>query len=242
MWQVKQQRARQEQASTYLQLVCSSCDLALLTVRETAGAIQQVKLQVGSLQEVKTVNAQVCCASLSFFVKTEEYMLLCEEVADSWRDVEEQKADLEAQLKDTEQQLQILIRRPAELEPRIAQNQLDKAQVCEGSAWVHSERVCCDCEMFLQEFLQQVRERQSEVNHLNGAVIRLTNGEASPTLEGMKRLKRGWMEMGQRAEELEAQRGEDMQRSGEYQESAAAVEELFHQVSREWDYLARYGP
>lgn len=48
------------------------------------------------------------------------------------------------------------------------------------------------------------------------------------------------MELGQRAEELEAQRGEDMQRSGEYQESVVAVEELFHQVSKEWDYLARY--
>lgn len=57
-------------------------------------------------------------------------MLLCEEVADSWRDIEEQKADLEGQLRETEHQLQNLIRRPAELEPKIAQNQLDKAQVC----------------------------------------------------------------------------------------------------------------
>lgn len=56
-------------------------------------------------------------------------MLLCEEVADSWRDIEEQKADLETQLIETEQQLQNLTRRPAELEPKIAQNQLDKAQV-----------------------------------------------------------------------------------------------------------------
>jgi len=56
-------------------------------------------------------------------------MFLCEEVVDSWRDIEEQKADLETQLRETEQQLQNLIRRPAELEPKIAQNQLDKAQV-----------------------------------------------------------------------------------------------------------------
>lgn len=56
-------------------------------------------------------------------------MLLCEEVADSWRDAEEQKADLLVQLRETEQQLQSLIRRPAELDPKIAQNQLDKAQV-----------------------------------------------------------------------------------------------------------------
>lgn len=57
-------------------------------------------------------------------------MLLCQEVANSWRDVEEQKADLEVQLRETEQQLENVIRGPAELEPRIAQNLLDKAQVC----------------------------------------------------------------------------------------------------------------
>lgn len=75
---------------------------------------------------------------------------------------------------------------------------------------------------------------------MNEAISRLTNGQVSPALEEIKRLRRSWMDMGQRAEELEAQRGEDMQRSGEYQESVVAVEELFHQVSREWDYLARY--
>lgn len=71
---------------------------------------------------------------MCFFVQIEERMLLCEEVADSWRDIEEQKGDLEAQLRETEQQLQNLIRRHAELEPKIAQNQLDKAQVRVWSA------------------------------------------------------------------------------------------------------------
>lgn len=66
------------------------------------------------------------------------------------------------------------------------------------------------------------------------------DGQVSPALEEIRRLKKSWMDLGQRAEELEALRGEDMQRSGEYQESVVAVEELFHQVSREWDYLARY--
>ena len=69
----------------------------------------------------------------------------------------------------------------------------------------------------------------------------LTGGRDCPGLEEVASLKRAWQELGQRAEELETQRGEDMQRSGEYQECVAAVEELFHQVSREWDYLARYG-
>lgn len=57
-------------------------------------------------------------------------MLLCEEVANTWRDIEEQKTDLEVQLRETEQHLENLISGPAELEPRIAQNLLDKAQVC----------------------------------------------------------------------------------------------------------------
>ncbi|XP_077366762.1 nesprin-1 isoform X9 [Festucalex cinctus] len=191
--QVKQERALQEQASTYLQLVCSSCDLSLLPVQEVATAVQQVKLQI------------------------EERMLLCEEVTENWRGVEERKAELEVRLRETEQQLENLIRCPAELEPRIAQNQLDKAQ----------------------EFLQQVRERQSEVSRLNEAIDRLTDGQDSADMQDARKLHRIWIEMGQRAEELEAERGEDMQRSGEYQESVAAVEELFHQVSREWDYLAR---
>lgn len=75
---------------------------------------------------------------------------------------------------------------------------------------------------------------------MNEAISRLMDRQDSPGLEEIRRLKKNWMDLGQRAEELEALRGEDMQRSGEYQESVVAVEELFHQVSREWDYLARY--
>lgn len=45
-FQLKQERALQEQASTYLQLICSTCDLTDEKVRETAADIQQVKIQV----------------------------------------------------------------------------------------------------------------------------------------------------------------------------------------------------
>lgn len=75
---------------------------------------------------------------------------------------------------------------------------------------------------------------------MNEGIGKLTGGQVCPSLEEIRRLRRCWMDLGQRAEELESQRGEDMQRSGEYQETVVAVEELFHQVSREWDYLARY--
>ncbi|TWW68818.1 Nesprin-1 Enaptin KASH domain-containing protein 1 [Takifugu flavidus] len=191
--QVKHERALQEQASTYLQLVCSTCDLSEARVRETAAAIQHVRLQI------------------------EERMLLCEELANNWRDIEEQKAELEVQLRETEQQLENLIRGPAELEPRIAQNLLDRAQ----------------------EFLQQIREKQSEVTRLSEALGKLSDGKACLLMDEIRRLKRCWRDLSQRAEELEAQRGEDMQRSVEFQEAVVSVEELFHQVSREWDYLAR---
>lgn len=75
---------------------------------------------------------------------------------------------------------------------------------------------------------------------MNEAFERLTDGQDFHALEEIRRLRRSWMDLGQQAEELEAQRGEDMQRSVEYQEIVVVVEELFHQISREWDYLARY--
>lgn len=44
---MKHYRALQEQASTYLDLVCSVCDLSDDAVRVTAAEVQQVKLTVG---------------------------------------------------------------------------------------------------------------------------------------------------------------------------------------------------
>lgn len=43
---MKHYRALQEQASTYLDLVCSVCDLSDDAVRVTAAEVQQVKLTV----------------------------------------------------------------------------------------------------------------------------------------------------------------------------------------------------
>uniref|UniRef100_A0A8C7FMX2 Spectrin repeat containing nuclear envelope protein 1 n=1 Tax=Oncorhynchus kisutch TaxID=8019 RepID=A0A8C7FMX2_ONCKI len=156
--QVKHERTLQEQASTYLQLVCSTCDLSEQRVRETAQDIQQVKLQVSTSQYGSLATATDCIGNVLTLVS---------------------------------------------------------------------------------EFLQQLRVKQVDVTQLREAVAGLTEGQSSPALEEMGGLRRAWEELGQRAEELEGQRGEDMQRSGEYHDCVAAVEELFHQVSREWDYLAR---
>lgn len=75
---------------------------------------------------------------------------------------------------------------------------------------------------------------------MSEALGKLSDGKACLLMDEIRRLKRCWRDLSQRAEELEAQRGEDMQRSVEFQEAVVSVEELFHQVSREWDYLARY--
>ncbi|XP_073726049.1 nesprin-1 isoform X5 [Misgurnus anguillicaudatus] len=102
--QMKHLRALQEQASTYLDLVCSVCDLSDETVRETAAKIQQTKSMI------------------------EEKMATSQELSDSWREIKEQKQELSTLFQDMEQQLQSLSRRPAELEIKIAQNMLDQAK------------------------------------------------------------------------------------------------------------------
>lgn len=56
-------------------------------------------------------------------------MATSQEVSDSWREIKEQKQELSALFQDLEQQLQSLSRRPAELEPKIAQNMQDQAKV-----------------------------------------------------------------------------------------------------------------
>lgn len=46
LMQVKHYRALQEQASTYLDMVCSVCDLSHDAVRLAAAEVQQIKLVV----------------------------------------------------------------------------------------------------------------------------------------------------------------------------------------------------
>ncbi|KAJ0062831.1 hypothetical protein NL108_008118 [Boleophthalmus pectinirostris] len=104
--QVKHYRALQEQASTYLDLVCSVCDLSDDAVRVTAAEVQQVKLTI------------------------EERMSSAQELSEGWRQIRDQKQDLTALFQDLEQQLLSLSRRPAELEIKIAQNMLSQAKDC----------------------------------------------------------------------------------------------------------------
>uniref|UniRef100_A0A8C1T5H7 Spectrin repeat containing, nuclear envelope 1a n=1 Tax=Cyprinus carpio TaxID=7962 RepID=A0A8C1T5H7_CYPCA len=191
--QMKQERTLQEQASTYLQLVCSTCDLSDDKVRETAAEIQQVKLQI------------------------EERMLESQELAENWREIKDLRSNLECHLLEAEQLLQSMLRRPAELEPKVAQNQLDQAQ----------------------DFIQEMRARQVDLTQLRESINRLTAGQESPELMEVGRLRCAWLDLGREAAQLLEQKEEDLQRSGDYHDCICMVEELFDQLSKKWDQLAR---
>uniref|UniRef100_A0A8C1K642 Spectrin repeat containing, nuclear envelope 1a n=1 Tax=Cyprinus carpio TaxID=7962 RepID=A0A8C1K642_CYPCA len=191
--QMKQERTLQEQASTYLQLVCSTCDLSDDKVRETAAEIQQVKLQI------------------------EERMLESQELAENWREIKDLRSNLECHLLEAEQLLQSMLRRPAELEPKVAQNQLDQAQ----------------------DFIQEMRARQVDLTQLRESINRLTAGQESPELMEVGRLRCAWLDLGRQAAQLLEQKEEDLQRSGDYHDCICMVEELFDQLSKKWDQLAR---
>ncbi|XP_045574102.1 nesprin-1 isoform X3 [Salmo salar] len=102
--QVKHYRALQEQASTYLDLVCSVCDLSDDAVRVTVAEVQRVKHTI------------------------EERMSSSQELSEGWKEIKEQKQELSGLFQDMEQQLLSLSRRPAELETKIAHNMLTQAK------------------------------------------------------------------------------------------------------------------
>ncbi|KAI5615121.1 nesprin-1 isoform X2 [Silurus asotus] len=147
--QLKQERALQEQASTYLQLICSTLDLSDEKVRETAADIQQVKIQV------------------------EERKLESQELADSWREIESLRSDLESRLREAEHFLQNMLRSPADLEPKVSQNQLEQAQ----------------------DFIQEIQARQGDLTSLRESICKLVPSQDSPELVEIGRLRRSWGDM-----------------------------------------------
>ncbi|KPP77537.1 nesprin-1-like, partial [Scleropages formosus] len=198
--QVKHDRALQEQASTYLDLVCSVCDLSEGTVRDTASKIQQIKIIL-----------------LSLTLQIEERMSISQDLAESWREIREQRTELEAHFQDVEQQLQNLSRRPAELELKIAENMLLQAK----------------------EFLQQLQADGSTLTHMTENVSRLTEGRDSPEHTEVEKLHRTWQELCLGAENHMGRMEEDVQRARAYHKCISEVEMLFGQMFKEWDILAR---
>ncbi|XP_037550764.1 nesprin-1 [Nematolebias whitei] len=182
--QVKHYRALQEQASTYLDLVCSVCDLSHDAVRVAAAEVQQIKLMI----EERMSSAQV--------------------LSEVWRELKEQKQDLSSLFQDMEQQLLTLSRRPAELETKIAQNMLFQA------------KECC----------QQLQSKQSTLTKMTETVNRLTGGQNTPEHAELDHLTHSWLELCHQANKLQSQREEDLQRSKDYHDCIAAVEELFEKI------------
>ncbi|XP_027759675.1 nesprin-1 isoform X4 [Empidonax traillii] len=112
--QVKHFRALQEQANTYLDLLCSMCDLSDATVKSTAADIQQTK---------QTIEQQIMHS---------QYL------SQGWEEIKQLKAELWIYFQDADQQLQNLKRRRAELELNIAQNMV--LQVKEFSQKLQSKQ------------------------------------------------------------------------------------------------------
>jgi len=59
-------------------------------------------------------------------------MLESQELTENWREIKDLRSNLECHLLEAEQLLQSMLRRPAELEPKVSQNQLDQAQVSDS--------------------------------------------------------------------------------------------------------------
>ncbi|XP_059684163.1 nesprin-1-like [Gavia stellata] len=112
--QVKHFRALQEQANTYLDLLCSMCDLSDATVKSTATDIQQTKQMI------------------------EQQIMHSQYLAQGWEEIKQMKAELWIYFQDADQQLQNLKRRGAELELNIAQNMV--LQVKEFSQKLQSKQ------------------------------------------------------------------------------------------------------
>lgn len=65
-------------------------------------------------------------------IQIEERMLESQELTENWTEIKDLRSNLECHLREAEQLLQSMLRRPAELEPKVAQNQLDQAQVSDS--------------------------------------------------------------------------------------------------------------
>ncbi|XP_074043952.1 nesprin-1 isoform X5 [Macrotis lagotis] len=147
--QVKHFRALQEQARTYLDLLCSMCDLSNSSVKTTAKDIQQTKQMI----EQKITNSQ--------------------SLTQGWEEIKQMKAELWIYLQDADQQLQNMKRRQAELELNIAQNMV--SQVKEFVKKLQSKQAAITAVTEKVNKLTQGQEspEHKEINHLSNQWIDL---------------------------------------------------------------------
>ncbi|KAM9000867.1 nesprin-1 isoform 8-T9 [Sarcophilus harrisii] len=147
--QVKHFRALQEQARTYLDLLCSMCDLSNSSVKTTAKDIQQTK----QMFEQKITNSQ--------------------SLTQGWEEIKQMKAELWIYFQDADQQLQNMKRRQAELELNIAQNMV--SQVKEFVKKLQSKQAAITVVTEKVNKLTQGQEspEHKEINHLSNQWIDL---------------------------------------------------------------------
>ncbi|KAM9316746.1 nesprin-1-like [Gastrophryne carolinensis] len=102
MKQVKQYRTLQEQANTYLDLLCTACDLSDGAVKTVAIHVQQAKQKI------------------------EQKIIALQDMANSWEEVKQIKTELQVYFQEAGQQLQSMKIRRAELEIKLAQNMVSQ--------------------------------------------------------------------------------------------------------------------
>ncbi|PIO02913.1 hypothetical protein AB205_0113040, partial [Aquarana catesbeiana] len=100
--QAKHFRTLQEQANTYLDLLCTACDLSDGAVKNVAINVQQTKQTI------------------------EQRMVVSQDLANGWEEIKHLKAELQAYFQEAGQQIQNMKRRRAELEIKLAQNMVSQ--------------------------------------------------------------------------------------------------------------------
>nr|XP_023420318.1 nesprin-1 isoform X2 [Cavia porcellus] len=141
--QVKHFRALQEQARTYLDLLCSMCDLSNSSVKTTAKDIQQTEQMI------------------------EQRLAQAQNLTQGWEEIKHLKAELWIYLQDADQQLQNMKRRHSELELNIAQNMV--AQVKDFAKQLQCKQASMST--ILEKVNKLTKKQESpehkEISHLN---------------------------------------------------------------------------
>uniref|UniRef100_A0A480VEC9 Nesprin-1 isoform X8 n=1 Tax=Sus scrofa TaxID=9823 RepID=A0A480VEC9_PIG len=141
--QVKHFRALQEQARTYLDLLCSMCDLSNSSVKTTAKDIQQTEQMI------------------------EQRLEQAQNLTQGWEEIKHMKAELWIYLQDADQQLQNMKRRHSELELNIAQNMVSQVKDFVKKLQCKQASVATITEKVDELTKKQESPEHKEISHLN---------------------------------------------------------------------------
>ncbi|XP_022415225.1 nesprin-1 isoform X17 [Delphinapterus leucas] len=141
--QVKHFRALQEQARTYLDLLCTMCDLSNSSVKTTAKDIQQTEQMI----ERRLAQAQ--------------------NLTQGWEEIKHMKAELWIYLQDASQQLQNMKRSHSELELNIAQNMVSQVKDFVKKLQCKQSSVTTITEKVDELTKKQESPEHKEISHLN---------------------------------------------------------------------------